>query len=85
MRSAIQMDELLTYTPDDMVQLLTTDVTKATKCFVCGGDGHAATQETPDGEKLVCPTKLLNTGKNSDSYNKFMSRGGYFFSRPIRP
>ena len=70
-RSAVEMDELLSCTPDDFVEILTTDITKSTRCIVCNGDGHAATQDFPNGERVVCPTRLLGTGKNSDSFNKY--------------
>tara|TARA_B110000503_G_scaffold9966_1_gene13425 strand:+ start:4208 stop:5791 length:1584 start_codon:yes stop_codon:yes gene_type:complete len=47
---------------EEQINLLSSDIKSTTKCFVCGGDGHAATQEMPDGEKLICPTKVLRTG-----------------------
>ena len=45
--------------PDEVVELLAKDVTAKTPCFLCGGDGHAATTMLPDGEKVICATKIL--------------------------
>ena len=54
---------------EDVVNLLSTDIKSTTDCFVCGGKGHAATQELPDGEKLICPTKVLRTGVSNGASN----------------
>jgi len=69
-RSAEEINILIGCSADEFVQLLTTDVNKSTRCHTCGGEGHASTQDTPDGERIVCPTKLLQTGSNSVSFNK---------------
>ena len=69
-RAVEEINVLVGCTAEEFIHLLTTDVTKSTKCYVCGGEGHAATQETPDGEKIICPTKLLQTGSNTTSFNK---------------
>ena len=70
-RSVEEMDSLSTSNPDELVQILTTDITSKTKCVVCNGDGHAATQDTPNGERITCATRLLSTGKNSSSYSQY--------------
>ena len=43
----------------ESVQLAAADVTEATKCYLCGGDSHAATQTGPDGETILCAKKAL--------------------------
>ena len=70
-RSAEEMTMLTTSNPEEIVEILTTDITSKTKCIVCNGDGHAATQHTPNGEVITCPTRLLSTGKNSSSYSQY--------------
>ena len=48
----------------DVINLLADDVTLQTKCFVCGGIGHAASCTLDDGTVLTCPNKVLH-GKSA--------------------
>jgi hypothetical protein len=47
----------------ETANLLAKDVTPNTKCFLCGGEGHAASQKKEDGETVTCATKLLQSYK----------------------
>ena len=58
---------MLEYMPEGMVELLAKDITPETECFVCGGKGHAATQDLDNGEQLICPTKVLATRSKSSA------------------
>ena len=62
--------------PDEIVELLAKDVGDKTKCYVCGGEGHAASQILPNGEKITCPTKVLKNGTGSSLKQK-NTRQGY--------
>ena len=58
---------MIDYMPEPIVELLAKDITGDTKCFVCGGEGHAATQDLDNGEQLICPTKVLGTRSKSSA------------------
>lgn len=45
----------------DQAFILTTDINSEMRCFICGGYGHLATQTTPDGQVIECPTKAMMT------------------------
>lgn len=47
----------------ECLNLLASKVTKDTKCFICDGNGHAASQVLDDGTVVQCPNKVLH-GKN---------------------
>ena len=52
---------------DEIINLMVGDVTPKTKCFVCGGEGHAASQILPDGTKVLCTNKVIQSSSNIDS------------------
>ena len=58
-------------TPED-VNLLMSDIKEDMKCHTCGGHGHTSRFTAPNGEEIVCPTKLIKTGhfSGSSSSNK---------------
>ena len=45
------------------------DITPDTKCFACGGEGHAASQQMKDGSTYLCATKALAAQNGSSSDN----------------
>ena len=45
----------------DQAFILTTEINSEMRCFICGGYGHLATQTTPDGQVIECPTKAMMT------------------------
>ena len=57
--------------PDEVVELLAKDVSAKTTCYVCGGEGHSASCVMPNGEKLVCPTKMLQNISGGTKHKNF--------------
>lgn len=51
----------------EQANLAVSNVTPDTKCFYCGGDGHAATQTTEDGEIIVCASKRIQLDRKNQS------------------
>ena len=51
----------------EFANLLAKDVTPDTKCYVCGGDLHAASQKLENGETIICAKKALESYKTGVS------------------
>ena len=61
---------------DEIAELLSSDqVTKSTKCFACGGEGHPARCTLPNGDTFTCGTLLLKnqTGRNDHNHKSSSS------------
>ena len=51
----------------EIANLLAKDVTPDTKCYLCGGDGHAASQKLDNGDMVICAKKALESQKSGAS------------------
>ena len=62
-------------TPED-VSMLMADIKEDMKCHTCGGHGHTSRFTNPNGEEVVCPTKLIKAGQfpSSSKSDKFQRK-----------
>ena len=51
----------------DTANLLSTNITAATRCDCCGGDSHGTSQILPNGDKLYCAKFVLNNNKSKSA------------------
>lgn len=70
---------------DEIAELLSSDqVTKSTKCFACGGDGHPARCTLPNGDTFTCGTLLLKNQTGHNDHNHKPGNSSYKHDKRVQ-